>query len=55
MKQDYLDYLRYSVKEGFMDMEEAMALILAKDEKGVQYLMDKGDEIAEEKEEEENE
>ncbi len=46
--QDLHDYLMYSVKEGYMEAETAEAIENAQDWKTVEYMMAKGDAIANE-------
>ena len=40
---EYLAYLRYGVKEGYLDMDEVDEIIKNKDWEQVEYMMDRGD------------
>jgi hypothetical protein len=42
MKQEYIDYLKLAVSEGYLDFESAMLIILKKDAKIVKKMMEEG-------------
>lgn len=43
---DLIDYLGYCVKEGYLDSDIALDLIMTKDWKGIDEMRDKGDALA---------
>jgi len=45
--QDYIDYLNFGVKEGYIDVDEAEDIIKTNDWRQVEYMMDRGDYEAE--------
>lgn len=46
--EEFIDYLNLAVKENYLDEDEAMKLITSKQWVAIEYMMETGDQVANE-------